>query len=75
MSLKPLLTEKTMRLAQKGQYTFSVAKAAVKPAIARAVEAQFKVNVVKVNTSNNKAIVTLKSGQTIEAFSAKGGKK
>lgn len=66
--LKPLLSEKTMRLAQEGQFTFSVIKSATKSAIARAVESQFKVNAVKVTTSKNKAVVTLKPGQTIEFF-------
>ena len=45
--LKPILTEKTMFLAQKGQFTFLVAQAATKGAVAQAVESQFKVQVVK----------------------------
>ena len=53
--LKPLITEKTMRLAQAGQFTFIVAMASAKPAIAQAVEEQFKVNVIKVATSVVKA--------------------
>ena len=53
--LKPLLTEKTMRLAQGGQFSFVVTKTATKPAIATAVEAQFKVNVIRVTTSGIKA--------------------
>ena len=52
--LKPLITEKTMRLAQAGQFTFSVRKGATKPAIARAAEEQFKVNVTRVTTSKTK---------------------
>ncbi|MBU2052049.1 50S ribosomal protein L23, partial [Patescibacteria group bacterium] len=48
--LKPLITEKTMRLAQAGQFTFNVAIAAAKGAIAQTVATQFKVNVVKVTT-------------------------
>ena len=52
--LKPLITEKTMRLAQAGQFTFIVAKEAAKPAIAQAVEGQFKVNAIKVTTSSTK---------------------
>ncbi len=52
--LKPLISEKTMRLAQAGQFSFLVAKEATKPAIARAVEEQFKVKVIKVTTSGIK---------------------
>lgn len=72
--MKPLLTEKTMRLAKAGQFTFAAGKR-TKPAVARAVEKEYQVKVIRVNRSKNKAVVTLKSGQTIEAFSAKGGKK
>lgn len=49
--LKPLLTEKTMRLAQAGQFTFLVDRSASKPAIARAVADQFKVTVLKVTSA------------------------
>ena len=49
--LKPLITEKTMRLSQAGQFTFMVAAAATKPAIAQVVESQFKVNVLRVTTA------------------------
>ena len=89
--LKPLITEKTMRLAQAGQFPFAVAKGATKPAIARAVEEQFKVNVTGVTTAKtkgkarrtgsrrlwsavpglNKAVISLKPGQTIEFFTKK----
>jgi large subunit ribosomal protein L23 len=49
--LKPLLTEKTMLLAQKqGQFTFLVEKTATKDAVAQSVEDQFKVNVLKVTS-------------------------
>ncbi len=54
--LKPLLTEKTMLLAQKqGQFTFVVEPTATKDAIAKTVADQFKVNVLKVTTSVIKA--------------------
>jgi len=86
--LKPLLTEKTMRLAKTGQFTFKVAKFASKTAISAAAAAQFKVNVIKVTcgrtgvklkrtgrrrlinavAGSKKAIITLKSGQTLEFF-------
>ena len=47
---RPLLTEKSMDLSHHGKYTFRVNKEANKIEIADAVEAIFKVNVVKVNT-------------------------
>ena len=47
---RPLLTEKSMDLSHQGKYTFRVNKDANKIEIADAVEAIFKVNVVKVNT-------------------------
>lgn len=60
--LKPLITEKTMRLAQAGQFSFLVARETTKPAVALAVEEQFKVNVVKVTTSGVKG-KTKKTGK------------
>ena len=48
-----LLTEKANKhSAELGQYTFEVAPGANKHAIARAVEATFKVTVRRVNTQN-----------------------
>ncbi len=47
---KPLITEKTMKLAQTGQYTFLVNKYSRKPEIKRAVAAQFGVDVVGIKT-------------------------
>jgi len=48
-----LLTEKANKQsAELGQYTFEVAPGANKHAIARAVEATFKVTVRRVNTQN-----------------------
>lgn len=47
---KPILTEKSLRLAQSGQFTFEVVKKAKKKDIAREVEKQFNVNVVSVAT-------------------------
>lgn len=48
--LKPMITEKTMRLAQAGQFTFLVDKSMTKPSIAKQVSQQFKVDVVAVTT-------------------------
>jgi len=86
--LKPVITEKSMRLAQSGQFTFNVSLSASKASIAASVEDIFKVQVLDVNIiklkakkrrsgkrrllsfspSRKKAIVTLKSGQSIEYF-------
>ncbi len=84
---RPLLTEKSMDLSHMGKYTVRVSTDANKIEIADAVEAIFKVNVVKVNTIRvrgkkrrvgrfaegktsdwKKAIVTLKTGQSITLF-------
>ncbi len=47
---RPITTERAMRLAEQGKYTFEVAPAANKIQIKQAVETIFKVNVVRVNT-------------------------
>lgn len=50
--VKPIITEKSMILAQSGQFSFSVGQQASKSSIKVAVEAMFKVNVLKVNVIN-----------------------
>ncbi len=50
--IKPIITEASMAAAQLKKYTFKVAKTANKVEIAKAVEAQFGVEVAKVNTIN-----------------------
>ena len=47
----PILTEKTVELLQKNQYSFAVDPKANKPSIKTAVEQLFDVKVVSVNTS------------------------
>jgi large subunit ribosomal protein L23 len=47
---KPLITEKTMQLAQKGIFTFVVAKHASKGQIGAAVSGIYKVDAIGVNT-------------------------
>jgi large subunit ribosomal protein L23 len=75
--LKPVMTEKS--LARPGRYTFLVDRRATKPQIKAAVEVQFSVSPIKVNTLINKsevkkkAVVTLAKGQKIEELEA--GKK
>jgi len=50
--LKPVISEKSYRLADEGKYTFLVAPTANKTQIRQAVEAVFTVRVTNVNTSN-----------------------
>ena len=50
--LKPVISEKSYRLADDGKYTFLVAPDANKTQIRQAVEAVFTVKVTNVNTSN-----------------------
>lgn len=85
--IQPILTEKSLREAAAGRYSFLVAKAATKTNIRTSIDTAFSVNVTRINTAiipgktrrsrtgrtlttkaTKKAIVTLKSGQTIEAF-------
>ena|SRR3989338_9297878 len=47
----PLITEKSLKDAGRGVFTFVVAKSANKIEIAKEVEAQFKVHVTAVKTS------------------------
>lgn len=51
--LSPVMTEKS--LARPGRYTLLVDRRATKPQIRAAVEAQFSVSVMKVNTLINKS--------------------
>lgn len=48
--IKPIVTEKSMRLAEKGWYTFEVALESDKYSITEAVEKQFKVDVKAIKT-------------------------
>jgi large subunit ribosomal protein L23 len=50
--IKPVITEKSMILAPKGQFTFFVSKLATKSAISIEIENLFKVDVVKVRLAN-----------------------
>jgi large subunit ribosomal protein L23 len=51
---RPLLTEKSNRLLEQNKYVFEVAKEANKFQIKQAIEKIFGVNVVKVNTLNQR---------------------
>ena len=48
--LGPVITEKSMTDAAKGKYTFKVSVESTKGEIKKAIEEQFKVNVLKVST-------------------------
>lgn len=48
--IRPIITEKSMDEAGRGRFTFVVAKNATKPEIKKAIEGQFKVNVISVAT-------------------------
>ena len=49
---KPVITEKSTYMQERGRYTFEVAPQASKPQIRQAVEEAFNVKVVKINTMN-----------------------
>lgn len=51
---KPVISEKSMKLAQNGLYTFVVAKEATKPIVAKEVADRFKVKVLEVKIINTK---------------------
>ena len=46
---RPIITEKSTVLQEKGRYTFEVSKESNKQQIKQAVEQAFNVNVVKIN--------------------------
>ena len=50
--VRPIITEKTSRQMELGQYTFEVLPSAGKVEIRKAVEEAFKVKVAKVHTVN-----------------------
>lgn len=52
--IKPLITEKSLKEAQKGRYTFEVATGANKTDIKNAIQAMFKVTVKDVLTNITK---------------------
>ena len=63
---RPVITEKSMKLAQGGLYTFEVSKSATKPQIAKVVADKFNVKVIKVRTANIKGEV--KSQRRVRKF-------
>lgn len=72
--IAPVITEKSMKDAGLGRYTFKVATAANKPLIKEAVEKQFKVKVLKIFVSIVKGR-TDKKGAKREEFVKSAWKK
>lgn len=54
---RPIVTEKSMKLASNGQYTFEVSKDTNKKEIAKLISDKYKVDVVSVKTINVKGKV------------------
>lgn len=54
---RPIITEKSMKLAEKGLYVFEVSRGATKPQIGKLVAEKFGVKVLKVKTVNIKGEV------------------
>ena len=50
--VRPLITEKSMKLVDEGKYTFEVKQGANKVEVKKAVEELFKVEVTAVNMMN-----------------------
>lgn len=51
---RPIITEKSMKLASQSFYTFEVDKSATKPLVAKRVAEKFNVKVLKVKITNTK---------------------
>ncbi len=49
--IAPVITEKSMKDASQGRYTFKVANSVNKPFIKQAIEEKFKVKILKIMTS------------------------
>lgn len=71
---RPIITEKSMKLAQSGLYTFEVDKNATKSQIAKSVSQKFDVKVLKVKVVNIKG--EMKSQKRVrKAYKTAGYKK
>ena len=71
---RPIITEKSMNLAQNGFYTFEVDKNATKPLIAKIVAEKFGVKVLKVKVINKKGQTKFQR-QVRGSYQTKGFKK
>lgn len=71
---RPIITEKSMKMAQVGLYTFEVDKNATKPLVAKAVTEKFNVKVMSVKVMNVKG--KLKQQKKVrKSYQATGMKK
>jgi large subunit ribosomal protein L23 len=71
---KPIITEKSMKLASRGIYTFLVARNSRKPEIIKTVEEKFGVKVVAIKTANYKDEIKSQRGRR-GSFCISGFKK
>ncbi|MDB5170891.1 MAG: rplW [Candidatus Saccharibacteria bacterium] len=76
-TLKPRLNEKTYALAANRVYVFDIEKGVNKHTVARAVENQFEVKVVAVNTLNTKGkakrIISINGKRSVNAEGRRNG--
>src|SRR3989339_1193300 len=70
---KPIISEKSMKLAKDGLYTFEVAREASKPVIAKAMALKFNVKVISVKVINVKG--KMKSQKRVRKLFQTGGFK
>lgn len=70
---RPIITEKSMKMAEGGLYVFEVSKDATKPQIGKLVAEKFDVKVLKVKTLNIKGEV--KSQKRVRKLYKTGGFK
>ncbi|TSC87338.1 MAG: large subunit ribosomal protein L23 [Microgenomates group bacterium Gr01-1014_7] len=70
---RPIITEKSMKLAETGLYVFEVSKDATKPQIGKLVAEKFGVKVIKVKTINTKG--EIKSQKRVRKSYLTGGFK
>lgn len=63
---RPIITEKSMRLAKGGQYSFEIDKNATKPMVAKAVADKFSVKVMAVKIINIKGQIKTQKAARLE---------
>jgi large subunit ribosomal protein L23 len=66
--IAPLISEKSMKYATLGKFTFHVASKADKPMIKKAIEDKFKVNVIQISTSIVKGKTSRSGTKRIEVL-------
>lgn len=70
---RPVITEKSMKLAQNNVYTFLVGKESTKLSVLQAIEKKFKVNVLSVKIINKKG--ELKTQKRVRKYYQSGSLK